>query len=432
MGRGPWAGAQGSRVRAGPRLRADGPFGGSLRLLRIRGISRRTSPRGGGRLFLALQSASARVRRSAIIGRGTALPFQSPRDVADPGRRRLFESELDRLGRFLIGIGGRAPRQGELEALISQSDERRARLLSAAAQLPARQFAEAVARFHWDGEVRLPGEAATGGEVGEDAGRWGRGLTVEPGAVPIVLVGGPLPRGQWRLLDALEVAGASVVLNATESGERGLPADSHDPRDGTAPGPMLARRRSGRVPAAQLPSLCLAGGADSGPASAWDCPLGLRRLRPVARGGSILARGLRSAGAVVGCRRGRQWLAALCNSVPTTVSTKQAVSCNSFHMNPDLNLSEITKLLLISPSLRTTLDADRLVCLTQPLKFFRDQPPHIHIACCQVMKVAYFRAGRSGLPLRGRRRQLLCGPKGLCGGLGSRVQAARQGLMPRG
>ena len=155
-------------------------------------------------------------------GAGRRFLFNLPATWQTPAAGRLFESELDRLGRFLIGIGGRAPRQGELEALISRSDERRARLLSAAAQLPARQFAEAVARFHWDGEVRLPGEAATGGEVGEDAGRWGRGLTVEPGAVPIVLVGGPLPRGQWRLLDALEVAGASVVLNATESGERSL------------------------------------------------------------------------------------------------------------------------------------------------------------------------------------------------------------------
>ena len=62
-------------------------------------------------------------------------------------------------------------------------------------------------------------------------------------------------------------------------------------------------------------------------------------------------------------------------------------------MNPELNLEEITRLLLLPTSTRTTSDADYLVRLTQSLKFFSDQPPHIHIACCQVMKVAYFQQG---------------------------------------
>lgn len=62
-------------------------------------------------------------------------------------------------------------------------------------------------------------------------------------------------------------------------------------------------------------------------------------------------------------------------------------------MNPELNLEEITRLLLLPTSDRTTSDADYLVRLTQCLQFFSDLPPHIHIACCQVMKVAYFQQG---------------------------------------
>lgn len=62
-------------------------------------------------------------------------------------------------------------------------------------------------------------------------------------------------------------------------------------------------------------------------------------------------------------------------------------------MNPELNLDEITRLLLIPTSSRTTSDSDYLVRLTQCLKFFNDMPAHIHIACVQTMKVAYFQKG---------------------------------------
>jgi hypothetical protein len=149
--------------------------------------------------------------------------FNLPATWQTPAAGRLFDSELERLGRFLIALGGRDPAPGELDALLSQSSAKRARLLEAATHLPARRFAEAVARFHWDGDLRLPGEAAA-----EDAGERGDETPIQESAegsrpVPIALVGGPLPQGQWRLLDALEKAGALVALNATEAGERSLP-----------------------------------------------------------------------------------------------------------------------------------------------------------------------------------------------------------------
>jgi len=137
--------------------------------------------------------------------------FNLPATWQTPVARRLFDSELERLGRFLRGLGGREPVIGELETLLVQSWCQRSRLLSAAPALSARQFAEAAARFHWDGQIRLPGAGAD--EGGERPGAR---------AVPIALVGGPLPRAQWRLLDALEGAGSRVVLNATEVGERSL------------------------------------------------------------------------------------------------------------------------------------------------------------------------------------------------------------------
>jgi benzoyl-CoA reductase/2-hydroxyglutaryl-CoA dehydratase subunit BcrC/BadD/HgdB len=82
----------------------------------------------------------------------------------------------------------------------------RSQLLEAAAHLPARQYGEAIARFHWDGSVNL------------------RESVRAPGtdAIPLALVGGPLPAWQGHVLDAIESAGGRVVLNATEAGERSL------------------------------------------------------------------------------------------------------------------------------------------------------------------------------------------------------------------
>jgi hypothetical protein len=43
-----------------------------------------------------------------------------------------------------------------------------------------------------------------------------------PDAIPLAVVGGPLPRWQAHVLETMERAGGRVVLNATEAGERSL------------------------------------------------------------------------------------------------------------------------------------------------------------------------------------------------------------------
>src|ERR1019366_7685929 len=79
---------------------------------------------------------------------------------------------------------------------------------------PARDYAEAIACFHWEGpreSVDLsvatprPNTASASGS-----------------AIPVALIGGPLPRAQWHLIDVIERTGARVVLNGTEAGERSL------------------------------------------------------------------------------------------------------------------------------------------------------------------------------------------------------------------
>jgi benzoyl-CoA reductase/2-hydroxyglutaryl-CoA dehydratase subunit BcrC/BadD/HgdB len=131
--------------------------------------------------------------------------FNLPATWQSTAARRLFTSELERLGRFLVKLEGRAPSAEALAETANQYGRARRRFLEAAPRVPARAYAEAIARFHWDGTTVLPAPRES-----------------NKGAVPVALVGGPLPRAQWHVLDVIESAGGRVVLNATEAGERSL------------------------------------------------------------------------------------------------------------------------------------------------------------------------------------------------------------------
>jgi hypothetical protein len=130
------------------------------------------------------------------------LPATWQTGIAD----RIFSSELERLGRFLVALGGQPPTVEGLAQTMTRYRLARSQLLEAAGHLPARQYGEAIARFHWDGSVNLPEGM--------------RALRTD--SVPLALVGGPLPTWQGHVLDAIESAGGRVVLNATETGERSL------------------------------------------------------------------------------------------------------------------------------------------------------------------------------------------------------------------
>ena len=153
------------------------------------------------------------LRRGFDTVAGAAAPrvflFNLPVTWQTPVAERIYADELRRLGRFLVGLGGHAPTATALVEIIRQYDQGRRRLREAAPWCPARAYAEAVARFHLDGSVQLPRENVDHRATGMNS-------------IPLALVGGPLPRSQMPLLDAIEKAGGHVVLNATEAGERSL------------------------------------------------------------------------------------------------------------------------------------------------------------------------------------------------------------------
>jgi hypothetical protein len=135
-----------------------------------------------------------------------AFLFNLPATWQSPVALRIFRSEMERLGRFLQAHGGRAPATEDLVKIIGRRSQARKRLLESASRCSARQYAEAIARFHWDGSVSVPDHPTA----------------LSSRAIPLAIVGGPLTASQWGLLDLIEAAGARIVLNATESGERSL------------------------------------------------------------------------------------------------------------------------------------------------------------------------------------------------------------------
>jgi 2-hydroxyglutaryl-CoA dehydratase, D-component len=137
-------------------------------------------------------------------GQRRAFLFNLPATWQTAAAGQMFRSELERLGQFLLAIGGRAPSAEVLRQEMLQSSETRKRLLESALVSSPRGFAEAVARFHWDGAFSPLQPAALTNQI------------------PLALVGGPFLESHWKLLDEIEAAGGRVALNATETGERSL------------------------------------------------------------------------------------------------------------------------------------------------------------------------------------------------------------------
>ena len=65
--------------------------------------------------------------------------------------QKLYIDELKRLGRFLIGLGGKSPSDDALAKIMLDYDTARTSILTAGGYLPARQYAEIVAAFGRDG-----------------------------------------------------------------------------------------------------------------------------------------------------------------------------------------------------------------------------------------------------------------------------------------
>lgn len=144
-----------------------------------------------------------------------------PATWQSPAAGKMYMAELRRLGLFLQSLGGTQPDDARLASVMLDYEQARRRLTDAAAALGARQFQESLRQLH-----QLPPADASNWSpvaVGQADGKTKTRDCAR--RIPLAVLGGPLPNKSLRLLDLIELSGGQVVLDATETGRRGLPAE---------------------------------------------------------------------------------------------------------------------------------------------------------------------------------------------------------------
>ena len=172
--------------------------------------------------------------------------------------QRLYLDELKRLGRFLVRLGGHEPDKEELvRAMLDQAHGNGvhgtpyhsdyANLVDAGWQRQAESGLPIAMRRDWAGapnaepcvgDLGPSSELAAGGQAYLRA--IGKAYAEPPAlplpptilawpeyynreGVPLAIVGGPLMQRDRVLFDVVEECGGRIVLDATETGQRGLP-----------------------------------------------------------------------------------------------------------------------------------------------------------------------------------------------------------------
>lgn len=186
--------------------------------------------RGQGECALVWTTACDQMRRAFdLLADRRAKPsflFNLPATWQSPAARRLYEAEISRLGGFLESLGGSAPPEARLAEVMRQFEEGRQHLRTWISKHPGLPGARALANFFGHGALPPSAESSPADP---------------PRGVPLAIIGGPLPSSQWPVLEVIELAGGSIVLNATEPGERCLLPPLPHPAPREAPLTTLTR-----------------------------------------------------------------------------------------------------------------------------------------------------------------------------------------------
>jgi benzoyl-CoA reductase/2-hydroxyglutaryl-CoA dehydratase subunit BcrC/BadD/HgdB len=146
-----------------------------------------------------------------------------PAAVEPPASRLFFRGELERLGRFLVGLGGQTPTPDLFRECGRREGRARLHLRQLQIRVSARVFLEALLKFEHDGIVPspLPDQAPASS------------------GIPLALTGAPQLPEHLPFLDRLEQLGARIVFNASEATQlllrpAELPPGYHDPLEALA------------------------------------------------------------------------------------------------------------------------------------------------------------------------------------------------------
>jgi benzoyl-CoA reductase/2-hydroxyglutaryl-CoA dehydratase subunit BcrC/BadD/HgdB len=157
-----------------------------------------------------------------ILVRGCELPaflMNVPNTWQNLESQKLYIDELKRLSGFLKRLGGEAPSNDKLSETMLEYDTARASVLSARDYSSARRYAEAIAALGRDGPDKTL-DCVTAAEPAIHG-------------VRLAIIGGPLMKQDFALFDMIAQSGGRIVLDATETGERGMcpPFDRRRLRD---------------------------------------------------------------------------------------------------------------------------------------------------------------------------------------------------------
>lgn len=161
-----------------------------------------------------------------------------PKTSQNPAAFILYQDELKRLGQFLVSLGGLKASNEKLARTMLEYDDMRKGLLSAAGSLSLRKFSEAIAEFNQNGKCKIKPAVRSK-------------KMAKPGK-PVAIVGGPLLKEDFSLFDCIEKTGGFVALDASETGERGLPSLFDRKKIHNNPLNILANAYIGYIPDASL------------------------------------------------------------------------------------------------------------------------------------------------------------------------------------
>ena len=205
-------------------------------------------------------------RISECISENTQVPIflmNVPHTWESINAQKLYASELKRLGRFLVRLGGSTPSNDALVSTMLEYDAARTSLRDARGRKSARTFSESLAAFHESCTSISPlvfRETCSRGEhlqFREQVSRNTETL-VTVSWVRIGLVGGPLLGDHFDIFDFIENAGGRVVLDGTETGERTMPARFDRRELRVDPFTVLVQAYFGSIPdAARRPNSAL-------------------------------------------------------------------------------------------------------------------------------------------------------------------------------
>lgn len=159
-------------------------------------------------------TACDQMRRAYDLIGDTAAPkflFNLPHTWEIANAQKLYITELLRLGDFLVSLGGSSPTLDKLAATMRHYDDARASIRDARSRLSPRHYSELIAEFNASFEMAQQEPSPP------------KDICI-PSGVPLAIIGGPIQSDRFNLFDLVEKSGGYIALDATETGERALPA----------------------------------------------------------------------------------------------------------------------------------------------------------------------------------------------------------------